>query len=83
MAQRYNRTAKRDPYVARDKVLLSTANLKLKGYDFPKFYCLFVGPFMVHEVGNNTVRLVVPGALSEFFSIKRVKLYQHSNRTTN
>ena len=80
MAQKYNRTAKRNPYRVGDPVLLSTANLKLKGYDFPKFYPLFVGPFTVQEVGNNTVRLVVPGALSEFFSIKRVKPYHHHDR---
>ena len=62
MAQKYNRTAKRNPYVVGDQVLVSTANLKLKGYAFPKLYPLFVGPFTVQEVCDNTVRLKVPGA---------------------
>lgn len=80
MAQKYNRTGKRNPYGVGDQLLLSTANLNLKRFDFPNFYPLFVGPFTVQEVGNNTVRLRVPGALSEFVSIKRVKHYHHTVR---
>ena len=80
MASRYNRTAKRNPFKVGDQVLLSTKSLKLKGYDFPKLYPLFVGPFLVQEVGHNTVKLSVPGATSSYFLIKRLKLYHHGGR---
>ena len=58
-----------------DLVLLSTKNLKLKGYDFPKLCPLFVGPFQVLEVGTNTVRLKVPGSLSDNFNINGLRPY--------
>ena len=79
MATRANKKG-RDPYRVGDQVLLSTKNLKLKGYDFPKLCPLFVGPLQVLEMGANTVRLNVPGSLSDNFNINRIRLYHYRGR---
>ena len=52
MAARYNKSAKPNPYMIGDQVLVSTKNLKLKGFDFPKLTPLFVGPYLVKGVGE-------------------------------
>ena len=74
MAAPYNQTAKPNPYKKGDQVLLSTKNLQLKGYVFPKLSALFVGLYLVKGVGRNTVQLEVPGVPSSKFSIKRICL---------
>ena len=80
MANRFNQSAKHNLYTVGDQVLLSTKNLKLKGFDFPKLTPLFVGPYLVKGVGRNTVQLEVPGVLSDTFSINRIRHYHHNGR---
>lgn len=75
MAVRVNKKRRPNPYQVGDQVLLSTKNLKLKGYDFPKLCPPYIGPFQVLEVGTNTVRLQVPGSLSDNFNINRLRPY--------
>ena len=80
MATRANKKRKPNPYQVGDQVLLSTKNLKLKGYDFPKLTPLFVGPFQVLAVSSNTVGLEVPGSLSDTFNINRLRRYHSGGR---
>ena len=80
MEERVNKERKPSPYQVGDLVLLSANNLKLKGYNFPKFCPLFVGPFQIQGVGLNTVQLQVPGASSQYFNISRVRPYHAGGR---
>ena len=80
MASQAKHRNKPSPYKTGDLVLLSTKNLKLKGYQFPKMAPLFVGPFRVEKVGPNTVYINVPGSVHPTFSINRIKRYYRGGR---
>ena len=82
MARRHNKRAKEPNYLVGDLVLLSTRNLKLKGYEFPKLYPTFIGPFRVLASGVNTVTLDVPGSYHNVWNIKRIKRYHAPARDT-
>ena len=69
MASQAKHRNKPSPYKTGDLVLLSTKNLKLKRYQFPKMAPLFVGPFGVDKMGPNTVYIKVPGSFYQTLNI--------------
>jgi transposase InsO family protein len=75
MAKRADTSRKESPLEVGDKVLLSSKQLKLKGVRFPKLQPVYVGPFTVKEVSNNTVLLDLPGNLHPRVNLNRVKRY--------